>query len=68
MSAERIHLDHPFNLPESVTPSSTEGTLVSWLWEKTCLPKVVGSYPGAIYWIDITFYHNICVVRIVMVV
>ena len=40
------------------------GTLVLWLWEKTRVPKVVGSNPGTIIWMDITFSH-IFVVRIV---
>ena len=29
--------------------------LVQWLWEDTHIPKVVGSNPGAVYWMDMTF-------------
>ena len=28
-----------------------------WLWEKTNVPKVVGSNPDAVYWTDITFFR-----------
>ena len=31
------------------------GALVQWLWEETHFPKVVGSNPGARYWMDMTF-------------
>ena len=30
--------------------------LFEWLWEKTCVPKVVGQNPDALYWMDITFF------------
>ena len=33
------------------------GALVLWLWEDTHILKVVGSYPGALYWMDITLCH-----------
>ena len=33
------------------------GALVYWLWEETHVPKVVGSSPGAGYWMDMTFFH-----------
>ena len=36
------------------------GALVQWLWEKTHVLKVVGSNPGAIYWMDMTFFTLIC--------
>ena len=29
------------------------GALVKWLWEETHVPKVVGSNPSTVYWIDI---------------
>ena len=29
------------------------GALVYWLWEDTHVPKVVGSNPGTVYWMDI---------------
>ena len=28
------------------------GTLVQWLWEETHVPKVMGSSPSTIYWLD----------------
>ena len=34
--------------------------LVSWLWEETHVPKVVGSNPGTVYWMDMTFFTFIC--------
>ena len=36
------------------------GALVLWLWETTCVQEVVGSNPGALYWIDMTFFTLIC--------
>ena len=33
------------------------GALVKWLWEETHVPKVVGSNPGTICWMDMTFFH-----------
>ena len=33
------------------------GALVQWLWEETHVPKGVGSNHGAIYWMDMTFFH-----------
>ena len=36
------------------------GALVQWLWEETHVPKVVGSNPGALYWMVITFFTYIC--------
>ena len=33
------------------------GALVYWLWDETHVPKNVGSNTGAIYWMDITFFH-----------
>ena len=33
------------------------GALVLWFWEETHVAKVVGSNPGAIYWMDMTFFH-----------
>ena len=40
------------------------GALVSWLWKETRVPKVVGSNPGTVYWMDI--FSHILVVKIVM--
>ena len=37
--------------------SSRAGALVQWLWEETHVPKVVGSNPGAVYWMEMTFFH-----------
>ena len=42
------------------------GALVYWLWEETHVPKVVGSNPGTVYWMDI--FSQIFVVKIVMFV
>ena len=40
-----------------------------WLWEETRVPKVMGSNPGTVYWIDITFFPvPIFVIIIVMFV
>ena len=36
------------------------GALVQWLWEETHVPKVIGSNPGAVYWMDMTFSTLIC--------
>ena len=33
------------------------GALVKWLWKETHVPKVMGSNPGAVYWMDMTFFH-----------
>ena len=38
------------------------GALVQWLWEKTHVPKVVGSNPGTVYWMEI--FSHIFVVKI----
>ena len=38
------------------------GALVSWLWEETHIPKVVGSNPVTVYWMDI--FSHIFVVKI----
>ena len=38
-----------------------------WLWEETHVPKVVGSNPGTVYWMDIfshIFVVKICNVRL----
>ena len=35
----------------------TVGSLVQWLWEKTHVRTGVGSNPGAVYWMDMTFFH-----------
>ena len=35
-----------------------------WLWEETLVPKVMGSNPGTVYWMDIL--SHIFVVKIVM--
>ena len=32
------------------------GVLVQWLWEETHIPKVVGSNPGTVHWMDIFTY------------
>ena len=40
--------------------------LVYWLLEETRVPKVVGSNPSAVYWIDI--FSNLFVVKFVMFV
>ena len=42
------------------------GALVLWLWEETHIPKVVGSNPGTLYWMDIL--SHISVVKIVLFV
>ena len=46
--------------------SAWAGALVQWLWEETHVPKVVGSNPGTVYWMDI--FSHIIVVKIVMFV
>ena len=33
------------------------GALVLWLWEENHLPKVVGSNPDTVYWMDIKNSH-----------
>ena len=38
-------------------PLHPVGALVLGLWEETHVPKVVGSNPGAIYRMYITFFH-----------
>ena len=40
------------------------GALVQWLREETHVPKVVGSNPGTVYWMDI--FSHILDVKIVM--
>ena len=30
--------------------------LVLWLWETTHIQEVVGSKPGSVYWLDMTFF------------
>ena len=42
------------------------GALVYWLWEEAHVPKVVGSNPSTIYWMDI--FSHLFVVKIVMFV
>ena len=42
------------------------GALVQWLWEETLAPKVVGSNPSTVYWMDI--FSHLFVVTIVMFV
>ena len=37
-----------------------------WLWDETHVPKVVGSNPSTVYWMDI--FPNLFVVKIVMFV
>ena len=42
------------------------GALVQWLWEETHVPKVVSSYPGTVYCMDMTFVHiysDVCLKR-----
>ena len=34
-----------------------KGALVLWLWEMTLDREVVGLNPGAVYWIESTFFH-----------
>ena len=34
------------------------GALVLWLWEETHIPKVMGSNPGTVYWMNI-FHINL---------
>ena len=36
-----------------------EGALFQWLWEETHVPKLVGSNPGRVYWMDI-LSHILC--------
>ena len=36
------------------------GALVQWLWEEAHIPKVVGLNPGAVYWMEMTFFTLIC--------
>ena len=36
--------------------------MVWWLWEETHVPKVMGSNPGTVYWMDI--FSHIFVVKI----
>ena len=36
-----------------------EGALFQWLWEETHVPKLVGSNPGRVYWMDISS-HILC--------
>ena len=45
-------------LPKIV--SCRAGALFQWLWEETHVSKVVGSNPGAGYWMDMTFFTLIC--------
>ena len=33
------------------------GALVYWLWETTHVQEVVGSNPGTVDWMDMTFIH-----------
>ena len=40
--------------------------LVGWLWEETHVPKVVGSNPDTVYWMDI--FSHIFVEQIVMLI
>ena len=39
------------------TSNCRVGALVKWLWEETHIPKVVGSNPSAVYWMDMIFFH-----------
>ena len=36
------------------------GALVYWLWETTHVQEFVGSNPGAVYWVGMTFFTLIC--------
>ena len=36
------------------------GALIWWLWETTHVQEVVGSNPGAVYWMDMTFFTLYC--------
>ena len=36
--------------------------MVGWLWEETHVPKVIGSNPGNVYWMEI--FSHIFVVKI----
>ena len=36
------------------------GALVLWLWEMTHVREVVRSNPGAVHWMDMTFFHIDC--------
>ena len=36
------------------------GALVQWLWEMTQDLEVVGSNPGTVYWMEMTFFALIC--------
>ena len=35
------------------------GALVQWLWEETHVPKVVGSNPRTVYWMDICLLQKL---------
>ena len=50
-------LSHTHLLLIYITP---RGSPVWWLWEETHVPKVVGSNPGTVYWMDMTFFTLIC--------
>ena len=41
----------------SVNGHKGAGALVLWLWEETHVPKVVGSNPGTVYWMDIYSHY-----------
>ena len=45
------------NPPDANVVHTRAGALVKWLWEETHVPKVVGSNPGTICWMDMTFFH-----------
>ena len=50
-----------YSLTVRVCPGA--GALVLWLWEEIFVPKVVGSDPSTVYWMDI--FSHLFVVRIV---
>ena len=44
------------------------GALVQWLWEMTHAREVMGSNPGAVYWMDLTFFHIDLLLKIMLFV
>ena len=46
----------PFRIEFLQHLSGWEGALVKWLWETIHVWEVVGLNPGAIFWMDMTFF------------
>ena len=50
-------LENGCQLPLSKTYFARAGALVKWLWETTHVREAMGLNPGAVYWMDMTYFH-----------